>query len=704
MPKRNAVVLHLLVAVHAVGCGRATQSAQPFRAPDAAVVDMLPVAGAAVSAPMLQAGSAPPLPPVPNVVDAGFAAPVSASPVHVQPARPALPDKCLVGCAPAESPATRAVLAASVTPPPLGGSGLLVSRDGKLLVAADADRDRLYFVDLTTHALLHVRELQVGDQPGRLVEDANGRIHVVLRGGGALLSVGREADAALTRRPLCALPRGVAYDAAKDLLHVACAEGQLVTAPAAPSGEATRRVELGRDLRDVIVHGDELLVTRFRAAELLRVDANGKLQQTYKPPVSGQPAGQNFQTGQMTAAGTNAPNVVWRAIDVPGKGSALLHQRSRNEVVPLTQGGYGSTGCSGILQTSVTIGVESDRTASADLSDATLALDMAVDPSGTMLAVISPGNWTQGAQLQVYSISGASPLNPLSPGELPFRSLVSFPTSQVVTSGPAARGCLSPQTRFPAPDGQLSAVAWATGPWGLEIVALEREPAAISFIDVRSGVGVGRIDLGQASRYDTGHALFHMRTISGVACASCHAEAGDDGHVWSFENVGARRTQNLRGGISGSEPLHWDGDMRDFTMLFNEVMAKRMRGPMLSTEQGSALERFLDRQPKLSAPPSDPARAARGKALFESAAVGCASCHAGSLLTDNRSVDVGTGAVLQVPALRGVSFRLPLMHDGCASSLRQRFDATCGGGDAHGHTSALSASELDDLIAYLETL
>jgi hypothetical protein len=44
------------------------------------------------------------------------------------------------------------------------------------------------------------------------------------------------------------------------------------------------------------------------------------------------------------------------------------------------------------------------------------------------------------------------------------------------------------------------------------------------------------------------------------------------------------------------------------------------------------------------------------------------------------------------------------MHDGCASSLRQRFDAVCGGGDAHGHTSQLSASELDDLGAYLETL
>jgi hypothetical protein len=43
------------------------------------------------------------------------------------------------------------------------------------------------------------------------------------------------------------------------------------------------------------------------------------------------------------------------------------------------------------------------------------------------------------------------------------------------------------------------------------------------------------------------------------------------------------------------------------------------------------------------------------------------------------------------------------MHDGCAATLRDRFGA-CGGGDNHGHTSQLTPAELDDLIAYLESL
>jgi hypothetical protein len=44
------------------------------------------------------------------------------------------------------------------------------------------------------------------------------------------------------------------------------------------------------------------------------------------------------------------------------------------------------------------------------------------------------------------------------------------------------------------------------------------------------------------------------------------------------------------------------------------------------------------------------------------------------------------------------------MHDGCVSTLRERFENPCAGGDKHGHTGQLSAPQIDDLTAYLETL
>jgi mono/diheme cytochrome c family protein len=264
--------------------------------------------------------------------------------------------------------------------------------------------------------------------------------------------------------------------------------------------------------------------------------------------------------------------------------------------------------------------------------------------------------------------------------------------------------CLTAQTRYPSPDGQVTSVAFLHGEQHSVLAAFEREPAAVSLIDVRTGRGLARIDLQQASRFDTGHAVFHLRTRTGLACASCHAEAGDDAHVWTFEGVGPRRTQNLRGGLSGSEPLHWDGDMADFPAIVRAVLVGRMQGPELDAAQSGALLHFIDHQPVLAAPPHDVESAQRGRELFESAAVGCASCHTGPLLTNNATVNVGTGQALQVPALRGLSFRLPLMHDGCATTLLQRFEPLCGGGDQHGHTSQLSAAQLDDLSAYLETL
>jgi hypothetical protein len=44
------------------------------------------------------------------------------------------------------------------------------------------------------------------------------------------------------------------------------------------------------------------------------------------------------------------------------------------------------------------------------------------------------------------------------------------------------------------------------------------------------------------------------------------------------------------------------------------------------------------------------------------------------------------------------------MHNGCASTLHERFSPGCGGGDLHGVTSALLPSQIDDLVAYLESL
>ena len=299
-----------------------------------------------------------------------------------------------------------------------------------------------------------------------------------------------------------------------------------------------------------------------------------------------------------------------------------------------------------------------------------LGVDLALSPDGESVAIAAPGNaaFPELGQVFVFAFSL------LAPGQIAV----------------CARGEAQPVT------GQAVAVAYA--PDGA-VVVQTREPATLQIPRYRVTV-----TLSEESREDTGHRLFHSNAGAFLACASCHPEGGDDGHVWNFDPIGPRRTQALRGGLTGTAPFHWDGDMTSFTALVHEVFGRRMNGGSLTAGQITALERWADAQtvPPAS-PPRDASAVTRGRALFDDPSVGCATCHSGPHFTNNATVNVGTGGAFQVPALVGVGWRTPLLHNGCAARLRDRFDA-CGGGDSHGHTSQLVTAQIDDLVAYLDTL
>jgi cytochrome c553 len=570
----------------------------------------------------------------------------------------------------------------------------LVTHDGATVVAADPDRDLLYVIDASTELLRFVRQLAAGDEPGRVVEDTAGRIHVALRGAGMVASLSLTETAPIERRAVCDLPRGLAYDAADDVLQVGCAEGKLVTLAAAPSGSVARTVDLGVDVRDVLVRGSELFVSRFRSAELLKVDRGGDIVARVMPPTFSQqetiivPDENGCGSRKALVKVPSSPTLAWRMLDVPGGGVAMLHQRAREGEVQVTPGGYGGGfGCSsGIVHSALTMGLETEQPRSFDMSTLALAVDIAMDPDGVLLAAVGPGNWGVGGlpQVELYRVPDLANQSALDVG---------------------GTNCVPPPVLEVGPPqlvGQATAVAFSS-PYVLAVQS--REPAGLDFIDVRNGTVRSHLDLKQASRFDTGHTLFHVRAGAGLACASCHGEGGDDGHVWSFHGIGARRTQQLRGGILGTEPFHWNGDMQDFPTLVQEVFVGRMRGLEPTAEQTDALATWIDRQPALRVTAGDADAVERGRGLFESAELGCASCHAGAQLTNNQTVDVGTGVALQVPSLHDVALRTPLMHDGCAKTLQERFSvSSCGGGDSHGHTSQLTADALADLVAYLSTL
>jgi hypothetical protein len=583
------------------------------------------------------------------------------------------------GAIPPQLPAT--ITHAAMPVPPISGGTLLALSDGATVFAADPERDQVSFVDFVGVRVVAQVTLQPGDEPGRAVEDSKGFVHVALRRGGAVVTLDPTTHTVSGRQAVCSAPRGIAYDAATDLIHVACAGGELVSLPAG-GGAATRSLVLDRDLRDVVVVGGKLYVSTFRRADVLVVDADGTVTGRMRPGSGMVPS----LIGGMPEE--RSPAVAWRMVsygDAVGS-VVMLHETGDDSVVDPVAGGYGGVkGCGAIVQAGVTLltpGAQPSGAASG-LELVSLAVDIAMAPDGKTAAIAVPGN--------------------ADTGGLP--TIVTVDTTQTTTGNPCmsvSQLAVGGQSGVPGFQGQVVAVSYAKDG---TLLAQTREPAAVWLPSAPPSRS--QILLATDSRDDTGHMIFHANAGGGLACASCHPEGGEDGRVWNFACAGLRRTQSIRGGISATAPFHWDGSEPTFSHLMDDVFSGRMSGPMLSDDQKNALQSWVDTIPAMPVTAGlDPAAVARGQTLFTNPTYACSTCHAGSLLTNNATVDVGTGAAFQVPSLRGVSWRGPFMHSGCAATLTDRFDvaASCSGGDKHGMTSTLTAAQVGDLVTYLQSL
>jgi hypothetical protein len=545
-------------------------------------------------------------------------------------------------------------------------------------VAADPDRDAIYGVDLVTRKLVYAVPLHAGDEPGRVVEDAAYQlVHVALRGGGALLTINEYTGAIVARREVCPAPRGVAWDWSTDLVWVACATGELVAFPS-KGGAAVHRWVIERDLRDVVFDDQGLAVTLFRSAQILRIGSTGAVTQRYSP--------RQF-------AGTST-HVMWRAVTTTSGLTLTVHQAESLEPVQTqAQGGYGGgcgqpgslpppgmdidggdLGCSPpIVTAQYSVLDSSGNTRFAAQFGGVLPVDMAISRDGKRVAIAAPGNTYSGG-------------------------LAAFFTADVPSAPSWSAGVTAEEQLYDTHGviNQPIAVAYDADD---HVVLQSREPASL-WIETSSGPFV--VPLSSQTRRDTGHDVFHTQAGALIACASCHPEGGDDGHVWQLDG-NPRRTPSLRGTIAGTAPYHWPGDEPNLVALANDVYTKRMDGAPLDPGQMSALSGWVDKIPAPPAPSWVDANAAqRGKQLFFQPAVGCAGCHSGAKLTNNLTMDIGTGGSFQVPPLVGVGWRTPLLHDGCATTIADRF-ARCAT-PQHGAIGSLSAQDISDLGTFLETL
>ena len=237
-----------------------------------------------------------------------------------------------------------------------------------------------------------------------------------------------------------------------------------------------------------------------------------------------------------------------------------------------------------------------------------------------------------------------------------------------------------------------------------------------------------------------------------ISCATCHFDGDSDARVWDFTDrgEGLRNTISLLGHAgTGDGPIHWSGnfdEVQDFehdirnafggTGLMSDAnFHSGTRDQTLGDKKAGSsadLDALAAYVSSLSTEPSSPFRgsngelkasAIHGKALFESAELGCTTCHAGARLTDSKFVtptepllhDVGTLSAssgkrlgkaltgIDTPTLHGVWSSAPYLHDGSAPTLRDVV-RTKNPLDRHGKTSQLSDTDIDDLVLYLLSL
>jgi hypothetical protein len=238
-------------------------------------------------------------------------------------------------------------------------------------------------------------------------------------------------------------------------------------------------------------------------------------------------------------------------------------------------------------------------------------------------------------------------------------------------------------------------------------------------------------------------ALSPMTSRHWIACSSCHPDGHSDGRVW-HNPEGLRKTTALFG-LAHTHPLHWSADRDEVQDFEYTIRSKLMQGrglvngtikPKVGFEKTELEEQLAGRSPDLDAlavycnsfdftlsahipaPGKLTPQAERGKRLFFSKEVGCATCHSGPYYTDSslqkpfKLHNVGTGnqdptekmgPKYDTPTLLGVYRTAPYLHHGRAKTLHDVL-TTCNKEDEHGKTSQLKPAEIDDLVAFLKSL
>jgi YVTN family beta-propeller protein len=262
----------------------------------------------------------------------------------------------------------------------------------------------------------------------------------------------------------------------------------------------------------------------------------------------------------------------------------------------------------------------------------------------------------------------------------------------------------------------------ALSPDGTRLVVPNYFGGTVSILDTATAKLVKTVPAGIQPEMDVvrkGELAFHDADLcfqKWQSCATCHPNnARMDGLRWDLLNDGMGNHKKTRSLLFSykTAPVMAMG-VRSQAEVATRAGFKFILFAVVPEETSAAIDEYLkalqaDPNPNRTPDGKLTEAAERGKKLFEGKA-NCAGCHAGPYYTDMKPYDVGTlGAYDRkddkffTPKLTELYRSAPYVHDGRAATLKEVL-TVCNKEDKHGTTSKLSEQELDDLIAYLNSL
>jgi len=592
--------------------------------------------------------------------------------------------------------------------------------DGDTLVVSDRTAGLLYVVDADAGEV--TRSISLRGAPMAVAWGKGRRVYVAEYDNGTVAEVQTRKGKVTRRFAVGPKPVGVAFAAKKNLLVVSNYGLNTVSIIDAASGKERGRIAAGPRPYFVAVTPDETIAvvgnllpagpaTDPRSAAVVSLIDLDKVEK--------------IKDIMLLDSSASARKV---AVSPDGRWAYVTHTRGRT-TLPTTQleRGWVNTNALSVIDL---IARELYATVLLDL-----VTEGAADPWGIALSADASTAWISIAGTHQIARIELARLHDFMAGRGDIKSLglsdsYSSPAAiwQQIKEDPGKRDQLSyhlsalyaadllSRIRIPAqcprgialsPDGKCLAVAsYYTG----EVLLLDPD---------RCGV-MKTIDLGPQPKPDEvrhGEFVFHNGHHSfqhWLSCATCHPDGRADAMNWDLLNDGIGNPKNAKSllwshktppamalGVRASMEV---AALKGFQFIqFREV------------EEGDlkAVQAFLRAMQPEHSPHLVNGRlsekALRGKALFESDAVGCSHCHPGPLYTAMEPHDVGTKheldrkSTFDTPTCVELWRTGPYLHDGSAVTLEQML-TSMNPDDKHGKTSHLSAADVEALVQYLLSL